>query len=575
MAGISVSGLISNSFDWKSVVDQLIAIDTAPVTRLQNEESKNNDRLTSLSSLKSDFTDLQTALDALKADGLFNGRAATSSTSGSTWKPAASAGAATGSYLVAVSQLATAAVRTGADIGGRLSATSDVSGLTLATLRTAKAVTAGTFTVNNAQITVATTDSLQDVFDRIASATGNTVTAAYDPGADKVTLTASSGEVLLGSTTDTSNFLSALGLANNGTGTTTSANRLGTVSPSATLAASGLSTPASGSGTFTVNGVAIAYDASSDTLNSLLSRINASAAGVTAAYDSANDRVTLANNATGDTGMALVDSAGGILASLGLTTGSGATFTRGLNTQFTVNGGATRTSKSNALDADTLGVTGLSLTVDSTGTQAIAVNPDTAAMKTAINTFITKFNALQKDIDTATKITKGANNKVTAAILADNREVQSWSSSLRTLAFGSVSGLSGTMKRLENLGIDFSSTDSSLSIKDDAKLTAALTNSGADVGAFFTTANTGFVAKMGAYVDHVLDATGGTLKTQTETLNRQNTSIEAQIAVLNHRLEDERTRLTTAFLAMQNAQSTAQTQQATIKNMFSSSSSNN
>ena len=38
-------------------------------------------------------------------------------------------------------------------------------------------VTAGTFTINGAQINIATTDTLQDVFDHIASATGNAVTA--------------------------------------------------------------------------------------------------------------------------------------------------------------------------------------------------------------------------------------------------------------------------------------------------------------------------------------------------------------------------------------------------------------
>ena len=38
MSGIQVSGLLSNSaFDWKSVVDQLIQADSAPVTKLTAE----------------------------------------------------------------------------------------------------------------------------------------------------------------------------------------------------------------------------------------------------------------------------------------------------------------------------------------------------------------------------------------------------------------------------------------------------------------------------------------------------------------------------------------------------------
>ena len=72
-------------------------------------------------------------------------------------------------------------------------------------------VTAGTFTVNGAQINIATTDSLQTVFNNIASATlaaGNQVTASYSATTDKITLTSSNGSpIVLGSATDTSNFL--------------------------------------------------------------------------------------------------------------------------------------------------------------------------------------------------------------------------------------------------------------------------------------------------------------------------------------------------------------------------------
>lgn len=574
MAAISVTGLISGSFDWQSVVSQLIAIDSAPITRLQTEQATNNDKLTSLAALKADLTSLQTAADALKADGLFTGRTASSSNSSSTWSLDAANGATAGTYKIAVTQLATQAQRVGAtNIGAPLATSSDVSGLTLANLRTATAVTAGTFTVNDAQVTIATTDSLADVFQKISDATSGAVTAAYDPDTDTVSLSSSSGDVLLGSATDTSNFLSALQLGNNGTSTVTSANALGTVTTTATLASAGLATTPIGSGTFTINGVEIAYDTSTDTLASLMTRINASSAGVTAAYDSTNDRLTLTNNATGDTGMSVVDSSGGLLASLGLTTATGATYSRGLDAQFSVNGGAQRTSKSNTLDATALGVTGLSVTVDSTDTQNITVKPNTDAMKTAIQSFISAFNTVQTDIETATKITTSVDNTVSTAVLSDNREVQDWSTKLRSLAFSSVSGLSGTVTRLESLGIDFSSTDTTLSIKDEAKLDSALANHPDDVASFFTQSSNGFVARMDTYLDKLLNEQSGLIATQTSTINKQNTSMDDQIATLKRRLEDERTRLTNSFLAMQTAQSTASTQLKTITDMFSSSSS--
>ena len=57
-------------------------------------------------------------------------------------------------------------------------------------------------------------------------------------------------------------------------------------------------------------------------------------------------------------------------------------------------------------------------------------------------------------------------------------------------------------------------------------------------------------------------------------LNKQNASIDQQIATLNRRLESQRTLLETAFLSMQNAQSFAQQQQKTLSNFFDQKSSN-
>src|SRR5512133_111562 len=104
MAGITISGLVSNSFDWKSVVDQLIAIESQPVSRLQTEEAKNVDKLSSFTGLKTGLEGLQTAVKALAAEGLFESRSAASTTSGSGWTATAASGTATGSYTIAVSQ---------------------------------------------------------------------------------------------------------------------------------------------------------------------------------------------------------------------------------------------------------------------------------------------------------------------------------------------------------------------------------------------------------------------------------------------------------------------------------------
>ncbi|ACB73734.1 flagellar filament capping protein FliD [Opitutus terrae] len=584
MAGITISGLVSNSFDWKSVVDQLIAIEKQPIARLQTEESKNIDKISSFTGLKTGLEGLQTATKALSAEGLFDGRSATSTTSGSGWTATAASGTAIGSYAIAVSQLASAARRVGASsISTSLNAAATdlgtdpngIAGLTLATLPTAAALTSGdsTFTINGQQITINSADSLQSVFDGISSATNGEVTASYDATTDKITLS-SSGEIVLGAANDTSNFLSVMRLANNGTGTISSTTSLGSVSLSAKLATSRLAgslsgVDAEGDGAFTINGTTIDYNVNNDSIASLLTRITNSNAGVTASYDTVADRVILTNKSTGDTGMSVSDVTGSLASALGLT--SGATTVRGLNAQFTVNNGDVLSSSSNVLGEDALGVDGLSVTVSTEGTQTINVAANTTAMKSAIQSFITAFNAVQSYIDDETKIEKKADGSISTGVLAGNHEVDRWSSQLRSLAFGQVSGLTGTVKRLEDLGIDFNSEDATLSIKDSAKLDAALSTRSGDVAAFFGGTTTGLVGGLNNYLGKLLDTSTGPLTTQVKTLNNQNTDLEEQIAALNRRIEQERERLTSAFIAMQQAQSEAQTQQKTLDSYFNKS----
>jgi flagellar hook-associated protein 2 len=566
MAGIQISNLLSNSaFDWKSVVDQLIAADSAPITALQKEQTTNTRKITALDGLKTALIDLQDSLQSIRSSDLFSARTVSTDTANTTWKSSSAKGAPVGTYTFAVSQLATKAQISGvADIGSGLNATNDVSGLTLANLNTATAVTAGTFTVNGAQVTIDTTDSLQGVFDKISTATGGDVTGSYDSTTDRITLTGASGSVVLGAANDTSNFLRVMKLTNNGTGTVTSSAKLGTVKQAATLDSAGLKTALSSStGSFTINGVSISYDATADTLGTLLSRINQSGAGVTASYDSVNDRVLLVNNSTGDIGLGLSDTTGNMLAALGLTSAAGGTFTRGLNAEFTVNGGPTLTSMSNTLDDSVHGITGLNVTVNTATTQTLQVESDTNTMSAAIQDFIDKFNAVQTNIETNTKITI-TGGTVTTSILSDNREVQDWASKLQNMAFSSVTGVTGSIQRLNNLGIDFNSTTGQLTVKDTGKLASALSEKPDDVQSFFLTANTGFVGQMYGYLTSLISADG----TQQSNLTKANSDLDTQIATLQSRLDKEREQLTNAFIAMQDAQSKANSQQTYLTNTF-------
>ena len=106
---------------------------------------------------------------------------------------AVSAGAALATYSFHIDQMATAAVRTGTtNVGAKLSPTDNVSSLALSNAAFPIPIKAGTFTVNGKQITIATTDTLAEVFTKVSTATGADISGSYDTSTDRITLTSAS-----------------------------------------------------------------------------------------------------------------------------------------------------------------------------------------------------------------------------------------------------------------------------------------------------------------------------------------------------------------------------------------------
>ena len=571
MAGIQLSGLASG-LDWKSLVDQLMNVEHVPVDRLQTEKDTNSSQSSALKGLGTELAALQTAVTNIKDQTLFAGRTTSSDLTGSQWNMTAAAGTAPGSHVFNVTQLAAVASRQGViDITGGLSATDSVAGVTLATMRTAGVVTAGKFTVNGHQITVATTDSLEDVFNAIHTATGDDVTATYSAADDKITLhSASNATISLGAANDTSNFLQVLKLTNNGTDTIASYGKLGTARNNLPFASAGLKTAitavdGTGAGTFSINGVAISYNVNTDSMSTVLNRINSSDAGVNASYDPVNDRVTLANKKTGDLSMTLSESGGGLLGALGLT--AGYTSVGGKNAIYTVDGGPPLISASNTLDGAAHGITGLTVTVNSETTQTVKVAADTGKMRTQISAFISAYNAVQNYIDDTTEITS-TNGKVTTSVLSSNRDIQDWARQLRKLAFNSISGVSDTVKQIGDLGLDLDK-DGKMSITDSTKLDSALANHATDIEKFFNTTGTGFSARF----DTLLTKLTAADTASQDNLTKSNARLDAQMADMERRLTTQRELLTNSFIAMESAQSTIKQQSQTIASAFGTNSS--
>jgi len=304
---LALSGLASG-FDWKSVVDQLVDVERAPQRRAQREQLEVSEKNRILGLIKDELGSLQSKSKVLKDSDLYQSRNASVSDT-SIGSASVSAGAALGTYNFELFQKATTGVQKGgADAGKSVDTTA-----ALASNGFGVGITTGTFTINDEVITVEKDDTLTTIFTKVTTADSD-LSISYNSSTDKITLSSSSGKtVLLGSSNDSSNFLVASRLNNNGTSSVVSSFKLGGISQASALSDANFNTTLVGSsGSFRVNGETVTWS-SSDTVGAILASITQSGGGVVAGYDGVNDRFLLTNNTTGDIGISLEDVRGNFL----------------------------------------------------------------------------------------------------------------------------------------------------------------------------------------------------------------------------------------------------------------------
>jgi flagellar hook-associated protein 2 len=546
---LGISGLASG-FDWRSFVDQMTNVERAPQGRLFRDQNKLAQTKNAYGSLVTGLNVLKNRVTNLSDASFFNSRLSRTSDETAATATATSA-TPNGKFTFNVTQLATSSAHAGStDVGQALAPTNDVSGLTVAAAGFATDITAGYFTVNGQQVTVATTDSLEDVFTAISTATGGVVTGSYDSATDKFAL-ASAGEIVLGSATDSSNFLSVAKLYNNGTGAVSSNGKLGAVNQTDLLGSANFSTAVSdggaGAGSFKINGVAIAFDVATDSVATVLSRISDSDAGVTASYDAENDRFTLTNKETGDVGIGLEDVTGNFLAASGLT---GGTLSRGNNTLYTVNAGPQLVSQSNIIADSSSGIAGLAVTALKTGSVDITVESDKAKVKAEIQSFIDDYNKVQSQISTNTASTTNADGKVSAGILQGLADVADVSSRLRSMVTTVVGGLSESLNQMVDVGIVSNGNDDQIALSDEEALDAALEANLTGLKNLFSDDTNGIGDQINTYIE-ALTGEEGSLIDRQDNLTQQSADIDTQIEVLERQVQANEQRLIDQFVAME------------------------
>lgn len=113
---ISFQGL-STGLQTDQLVNAILQQEAQPLQRLQNKQTRNNQRVAAFQALKSNMTSLATSLASLGSTS-FNARTVSSTDSNSTYVSASASGSASGSYDLKVSQIATKGRISPALVGG-------------------------------------------------------------------------------------------------------------------------------------------------------------------------------------------------------------------------------------------------------------------------------------------------------------------------------------------------------------------------------------------------------------------------------------------------------------------------
>ncbi|MBU4542197.1 MAG: flagellar filament capping protein FliD, partial [Firmicutes bacterium] len=337
---------------------------------------------------------------------------------------------------------------------------------------------------------------------------------------------------------------------------------------------------------FSINGTNFSFK-STDTLASVMSKVNSSEAGVTMAYSSISDKFSLTAKETG-TGenivIAQAEGSGNLMESLGLR-GTGSHTEYGQNAELEINGIAVVRSSNN------IEVNGVKIELKektAIGEElVINMSTDTTNLKENIKNFVTDYNNLldmmnglikekaDKAFAPLTETQKGEmsekeienwEKKAKSGLLQNDNAVRTITAKMQSMIYGSAvkGGIS-----LFNMGITTSGYTENGKLKiDEEKLQTALETRGDEIKDLFTTENTGLANQLNSIIDSAAKTSGakgsrGSLielagygATLSDTENRITETItrtNKDIAKLKEMLKKQETHYWSKFSALETA----------------------
>ena len=513
---------------FQNIIRSLMTVERQPLERLAQKRDAITLTRSVFVDLKTQLYDLQLATRALTTTDAFSaltpGRsvAVTPTTTGTTVATAAAASsAAAGDYDLSVTQLALAQRRASAAqgsadtalgktgsfwLGGTGEADASVTpNATLTAVGTA-ALASGARELATGTYTLQTRDNQGQLQFRLRDSDGNGVAIANAETGDVTT----AWQDLTGGVVDTGRGL--------------------------TLTLSGLASHASTSLNYTAAGVSV-ESVASDSLMAVASRINAAAQPVGREIQAAvvGDQLVLSAAHTGVSHTMIYrdDTNGGGLGFLAWDTDPE---TNNLqdprDAEFTVNGLSFTRSSNNGLTNVVSSLT-LSLAMDAEGhTARITVSQDHSAARTAIQTFIERFNSTQAYLNAKTAVAASSDESVSYSRgpLADDPSLNWLGGDLFGLLLTEAEG-AGTLRRLQDLGLGVGD-DLQLKVTNSEKLEAALTDHLDEAGTLLDT----LMSRLDTALDRYTDSEEGMVVQSVASFDQQIREAKLEANAMTERL---------------------------------------
>lgn len=553
---MAISTDITSAFSANSnlnlLVNQYMALERRPIATMNAQKTSLNTSLNTYSDLKTRLSDLLTTakdLNDTSTSSIYNSR--TSSSSDET-KATASPGtsAAVGTFQIRVKQLATgASIQSTGELITKSTANSTTkvapgTGIIDTTKSFANAGFAnapdGTITINGQTFTLSDYSTVQAFMDAVNNDGTANANIYYDKYEDKIYIEQkSTGTDLSISETGTNPFFTQVKI----TSGTYNANGSTGIQSDVILSKANFDTTLTNttSGSFNINGIAIAYNTTTDTLDTVLSRINISTANVTAFYDNSLDKVIIKSKSTGSTDtITVADVSGNLLSTLNL---AGATQTNGTDALLTIN--STDTANQITKSTNIFTINGTTYTLKNTNVTSytdttyttVTINQDTSAIQSKIINFLDKFNAVNDFIKTKSGV--DINTKA-RGVLAGNVAFTSLRNQLLKKLTEQVAGLSaGDPDYLNKVGISVNS-NLKASLSDTSKFASAITSSSKAVENLFDSTN-GIANKIinliKPFVENASSTKNAIIDETKNIISKQVSNIDARVARMEVRLK--------------------------------------